>query len=125
MKHFSYKIYWEHQNTHFMFCNFFFRKSCSLLDNVGKKNCRAGQATDDDIIRRMRIACWITKDTATHSECVILLPLQGNIGYANTPQCYDILRTLQSHGFSILHPLTTLQLDGVYLTNIQCCSIHR
>jgi hypothetical protein len=28
--------------------------------------------TDDDIIRRMRIACWITEATDIHSEYVIL-----------------------------------------------------
>jgi hypothetical protein len=33
----------------------------------------AGQATDDNIIRRMRIACWITKDTDTQAEYVILI----------------------------------------------------
>jgi hypothetical protein len=32
----------------------------------------AGQATDDNIIRRMRFACWITKAEDTHSEYVIL-----------------------------------------------------
>jgi hypothetical protein len=38
----------------------------------------AGQATDDNIIRRMRFACWIIKATDTHSEYVILIafPLQ-------------------------------------------------
>jgi len=34
---------------------------------------RAGQATADDITRRMRVACWITKATDTHSEYVILI----------------------------------------------------
>jgi hypothetical protein len=33
----------------------------------------ARQATDDNIIRRNRIACWITKATDTHSEYVILI----------------------------------------------------
>jgi hypothetical protein len=33
----------------------------------------AGQATDENIIRRMRFACWINKATDTHSECVILV----------------------------------------------------
>jgi hypothetical protein len=37
------------------------------------KNGRAGQNTGDNIIRRMRFACWITKATDTHSECVILV----------------------------------------------------
>jgi hypothetical protein len=38
-----------------------------------EKYCRAGQATDDDIIRRMRFACWITRATETRSEYVILI----------------------------------------------------
>jgi hypothetical protein len=33
----------------------------------------AGQATDDNIILRMRFACWITNATDTHSECVIII----------------------------------------------------
>jgi hypothetical protein len=33
----------------------------------------ARQATDDNIIRRMRFACWITKATDTHSQYVILI----------------------------------------------------
>jgi hypothetical protein len=46
----------------------------SCRDNVGK--CvRARQATDDNIIRRMRIACWITKATDTHSEYVMIIAL--------------------------------------------------
>ena len=35
----------------------------------------AGQATEDDIVRRMRYACWITNTTDTDSECVILIAL--------------------------------------------------
>ena len=35
--------------------------------------CRAGQDTDDNITRRMRIACWTAKTTDTHSEYVILI----------------------------------------------------
>jgi len=30
---------------------------------------RAGRDTDDNIIRRMRFACWITKATHTHTIC--------------------------------------------------------
>jgi hypothetical protein len=33
---------------------------------------RTGQATDDNITRRMRFTCWITKATDTHSEYVTL-----------------------------------------------------
>jgi hypothetical protein len=67
----------------------FSRKSCRLWDNVEKYGT-ARQATDDNIIRRMRFACWISKATDTHSECVILLLFHGNNGYANAPQCYVI-----------------------------------
>jgi hypothetical protein len=44
----------------------FFRKSCRLWDNVEKYGT-ARQATDDNIIRRMRFACRITKATDTRS----------------------------------------------------------
>jgi hypothetical protein len=35
----------------------------------------ARQATDDNIIRRMLFACWITKATDTHTESEILIAL--------------------------------------------------
>jgi hypothetical protein len=41
-----------------------FRRKCG-------KSGRAEQAADGKMIRRMRIACWITKATDTHSEYVI------------------------------------------------------
>ena len=34
---------------------------------------RSGQATDDNIIRRIHFACWVNKATNTHSEYVILI----------------------------------------------------
>jgi len=37
------------------------------------KHGTAGQATDNNVIPRMCIACWITKATDTHSEYVILI----------------------------------------------------
>jgi hypothetical protein len=61
----------ENQNTHFMFNNSPPPpKSCRLWDNV-EKYCTARQVTGDNIIRRMRFACWITKATDTHSESLI------------------------------------------------------
>ena len=38
-----------------------------------KKYGTAGLAIDGNIIRRMRFACWIPKDTDTHSEYVIFI----------------------------------------------------
>jgi len=54
--------------------------------------CRAGQATDDNKIWRMRIACWVTNSTETHSEYAILiaLPLQ---------QCLHERATMLRHSY--------------------------
>ena len=38
-----------------------------------EKFCRTRQAADDNMIRRMRITCWIPKATDAHSEFVILI----------------------------------------------------
>ena len=54
-----------------MFNKLFFRKWCRLWDNVEKYGT-ARQATDGNITRLMRFACWITKATDTHSEYAIL-----------------------------------------------------
>jgi hypothetical protein len=43
---------------HILYSITFFRKSCRLWDKVEKFG-RAGQGTDDNIIRRMRFAGWI------------------------------------------------------------------
>jgi len=42
----------------------------------------ARHATDDNILRRMRIAYWIPNATNTHSECVIRIsfPLEQWLG---------------------------------------------
>jgi len=36
----------------------------------------AEQATDDNIIQRMRLTCWVTKATDSHPGCVILSAFQ-------------------------------------------------
>jgi hypothetical protein len=60
----------------FYVVNFLSLKSCRLWDNV-EKHDTARQATDN-IIWRMRTACWIPKVTNTRSTYVILIafPLQ-------------------------------------------------
>ena len=48
-----------------------------------------GQATDDNITRSTRFACWRTKATDTHSEYVVIIivfPRQEWL--ANAPRCY-------------------------------------
>jgi hypothetical protein len=43
-----------------------------------EKSSRTGQATDDNMIRHMRVACWTPKARNTHPEYVKLIafPLQ-------------------------------------------------
>jgi len=53
------------------------------------KFCRAGQSTDDYIVRCMRIACWVTKATDRHSEYVIM-PFHDNKRYANHTPSIDL-----------------------------------
>ena len=48
------------------------RRSCRLCDNV-ENYCRSGRATSNNIIRRMRLACWIPETTNTHSEYAVLI----------------------------------------------------
>jgi hypothetical protein len=57
---------------------------------------RARQATDDNIIRRMRFACRINKTRIqTHTQYISYLLLShGKNGYANAPQYYVIRHCL-------------------------------
>jgi len=75
LRNVSDKICKQNHNTHFVFSNIF--RYCTVYE-IMWKTCRAGQATDDNLIRRMRIACWISKTMNTHSEYVIFIayPLQ-------------------------------------------------
>jgi hypothetical protein len=51
-----------------------------------KKYGTAGQTTDGNVMRRMRVALWINNATNTHSECKKKkLLFQGNNRYANAP----------------------------------------
>jgi len=58
------------------------------------KNIAAVQATDDNIIWRMRIAYWMTKATYTQTQVVEnSLHLHYNNGCTNAPKRY-VIRTL-------------------------------
>ena len=59
--------YCKENQKHFMINTFFSRKSCGLCDNVEKYG-RAREATGENIIWRMRVACWITMATHTHTQ---------------------------------------------------------
>jgi hypothetical protein len=51
----------------------FFPENRVFYEIMGGKYGRTGQATDDNIIRRMRIAFWMAEATNTLSEYVILI----------------------------------------------------
>ena len=44
-------------------------------------------------IRRMRLACWVTKVSDGHAGYKVLIVSHGNHGCTKAPQCY-IIRTL-------------------------------
>jgi hypothetical protein len=69
-----------------------------------------GRPADNSIIRRMRVACEITKATDTQSEYVILLLFHSNSVYATVSEYYVIRRLL----FFRVH---YLQLAAV----LDCC----
>ena len=53
--------------THILCSMTFTRKSCRLWDNV-EKYCRAREAADDNVMRRMRFACRISKLTRARAH---------------------------------------------------------
>jgi hypothetical protein len=79
----------------------------------------AGQAADVNIIRRMRIACWITKATDTHSEYVTLVAfsqqqcLLKRLAYSYC-QCLQtesgIVPLFANQSFVLINPLKTKRI---------------
>ena len=68
MRNVSDKNCGENQNAHFSFNTFFLNRA--FYESMWKSMVEE-QATDDNTMRRMRFACWVTKTTDTHTECVI------------------------------------------------------
>jgi hypothetical protein len=53
-----------------------------------EKYGRARRVTADNIVWRMRFACWMSKATDTQLEYVIFIALPVANGYINPPHCY-------------------------------------
>jgi hypothetical protein len=70
-----------------------------------KKYGKARQATDGNIIRRMRTARWTTTATYTHSEYLILFAFPLNNGCTNTLHVQCTLPALLTPVLSAPHPL--------------------
>jgi hypothetical protein len=78
MRNVSHASFRENQSTHFTVDALTFSENHTVYEIMWKIYGRAGQATDDNIIQRMRFAGWITKATKTPSEYIIItdFPLQ-------------------------------------------------
>jgi hypothetical protein len=72
MRNVSGKSFRKYQYTHFMFHNFFLENR-AVYETMWKNMVQPDRP--QMTIRRMRIACWITKTTGTHahSKYVILM----------------------------------------------------
>ena len=57
------------------------------MENIVEGRAGRGGAghRHNDVLRRVRIACWITEATDTHVEYIILL-FQCSCGYADVPR---------------------------------------
>jgi hypothetical protein len=73
--------------THILSSKTFFQKSHCLWNNVEKYG-RSLQATDDNIIWRMRIACWIRYIHTLRIRNTYRFSVTDNNGYASAPPCY-------------------------------------
>ena len=63
----------EKLKTHILCSINFSSENRNSYNIMWKRYGRSGQNTDDNIIQRIRFPCWITKDTNTHLEYVILV----------------------------------------------------
>jgi hypothetical protein len=57
-------------------CSMTFSENRVICDIMLEKYGTDKQATDDNIIRCMQFACWIIKNTITHSGCLINIAFQ-------------------------------------------------
>jgi hypothetical protein len=73
----------------------FISKSYHLWDKV-EKYVTGRQTRDDNIIRRMRVASWITRAKDTLSEYVILIAVPRQLWLLNAPQYYVFTYILSS-----------------------------
>ena len=103
----------ENKNSHFVLNNAF-RKLFSLRDNTEKCG-RTRHATDDNIIRRMRIACWVPKTTNTHSEYLILIafPLQQWLHERTSTSRYTCIACLVNSARKVIVLKMTFDIDFI------------
>jgi hypothetical protein len=130
----------ENQNTHFVFNNFFFKKS-AICDIMWKNILETGRP--QVTVWCMRIACCIPKTTNVHTEYVTLLLFQGLIGCMNAPHCYTCVACFVISLYrstSLLSSLDTFPcfpfcrtpnfvpcvvcMHFIFSTFVHCCSLY-
>jgi hypothetical protein len=105
--------------THIMFSNLTFsRIACRLWDSVEKCN-RARQSTDDNIIRRVRFTCWITKATNTHSTVFNTYCFSTATVVERTPLNISLICTLPI----VLITVPSIFPEGLHSTCVRSCRI--
>jgi len=77
----------QRQSKHTLYVQL--RFSENVPGNV-EQCCGATQAADDNIIRRTRFACCITKATDTHSDYAVHITFPLQQWSRKRPQCYVI-----------------------------------
>ena len=95
----------ENQNTHFML-NKFLSENHAVHEIMWKNYCTTGQATDDNIIRRMRMTSWVIKVTDKHSQYEILTALPQQKRLKVNFKCLGIASTKFVNVFSVHTTLT-------------------
>ena len=90
-----------------------------------KEYCTAGHAPDDNITRRMRIACWVPKATNTHSEYDFLLPQllyeRASILRYTHRACFVIHQYMEIHVVS--SDRTNIISLYLFVSSLQICNI--
>jgi len=102
-----------------MFKTLFFSKIVTLMSTWNKKNI-VELDSPQITVRRMRIACWITKATDTHSEYVIL----RNNGCMQAPHWYKHIAchvVVNYEGkYIYVHLALDYKLTTIYLQDLFC-----
>jgi hypothetical protein len=99
--------------------NPFSRKSCLLWNNVGKYG-KLRHATDN-IIRRMRFACCLTKATDTHSEYVILIAFPEQLWFRERTSMLRLYVHCLSFSYLYVHCLSCSYL---YVHCLSCSYLY-
>jgi len=105
----------EKLKTHILCSVTFFFKSCRLWDNV---ESMVERESPQMAIWRMRIACWITKATNTHSEYAILIVFSNATVSARTHPNVTLYPLCLSCSVSQIQRMKTIKLKDSFSSEV-------